>query len=126
MSARTISLSGVVNIQLPDGEIVERLVNRRTCPKCQRSYHLRANPPKTAGRCDVEGAELITRKDDTEQVIRHRIRVYWEQTAPVIEFYRARGLIRDVDGSQPIAQIARSLVGGMGDMVAVGPRSALA
>lgn len=104
-----VALSGVVNLQLPDGEIVQRLVNRRTCSKCQRSYHVQANPSRVAGVCDVDGAPLITRKDDVETVIRHRIRVYWEQTAPVVEFYKARALLHDVDARLPIAQIAGSL-----------------
>ena len=104
-----VSLTAVVNIQLPDSAIIDRLVHRLTCPKCQRSFHAKANAPKVAGQCDGCGSALARRKDDTEEVIRHRIRVYWEQTAPVVEFYRSRGLLHNVDGGQPIDRIGASL-----------------
>lgn len=104
-----VALSAVVNIQLSDDAIVERLVHRLSCSKCPRSYHTKANPPKVAGVCDGCQATLTRRKDDTEEVIRHRVRVYWEQTAPVVEYYRSRGLLRNVDGSQPIGSLASML-----------------
>lgn len=104
-----VALSAVVNIQLSDDAIVERLVHRLSCSKCPRSYHAKANPPKVAGVCDGCQAALTRRKDDTEEVIRHRVRVYWEQTAPVVDYYRTRGLLRTVDGSQPIGNIASML-----------------
>lgn len=109
MAANDVSLSGVVNITVPDQAIVDRLANRLTCPKCQRSYHATANPPSKAGVCDACGAALTVRKDDDESVIRNRIRVYWEQTAPVVEYYRSRGLLHDVDGQQAIDAIAASI-----------------
>lgn len=117
-----VSLTAVVNIQLPDEAIVERLVNRLSCSKCARSYHTRTNPPKVAGVCDGCQSALARRKDDTEEVIRHRVRVYWEQTAPVVDYYRARGLLRNVDGAMPIASISSMLREALMPM----PRSATA
>jgi adenylate kinase len=99
LAEHDVTLSGVVNITLPDGDIVDRLASRLTCPQCQRSYHAVSNPPRKAGACDACGTSLATRKDDNEAVIRHRIAVYWEQTAPVVEFCRGRGLVHDVDGT---------------------------
>lgn len=109
LAAKGVSLSGAVNITLPDQAIVDRLADRLTCPKCQRSYHASANPPRKAGACDACGTELTRRKDDQESVIRHRIRVYWEQTAPAVEYYRSRGLLHDVDGRRSIDANAASI-----------------
>ncbi len=98
-------LTRVVQLMLDDEAIVERLVNRRTCPKCGRSYHLISAPPKTPGVCDDDGAKLNWRKDDKEKVIRRRLKTYHEETAPVVEFYQNKGLVVEIDGSQTLEEI---------------------
>src|SRR5262245_2944289 len=92
------ALDAVINIAVPEGEIVERLGGRRACPSCGASFHLRFHPPMVEGRCDACGGRLERRADDADEVIRGRLEVYARQTAPVLEYYRRRGLLRDVDG----------------------------
>lgn len=88
----------VVNIDVPEDALVERLTGRRTCPGCGKVYNVSFSPPREAGKCDVCGAELQLRKDDQETVIRERLRVYRETTRPVVDFYRARPDYHEVDG----------------------------
>jgi adenylate kinase len=96
------SIHAVVQLDLDDEEIVRRLCLRRSCPKCGRVYHLQSNPPSQAGLCDGDGCELVHREDDNETTIRTRLSVYHEQTHPVVEFFRQRGLLHKVDASKPI------------------------
>jgi len=92
------SLDAVINITVPENEIIERLGGRRVCPACGASYHLRFHPSMVDGRCDACGGKLEQRADDASDVIRGRLEVYARQTAPVLDYYRRRGLLRDVDG----------------------------
>jgi len=82
----------------PEDEIVRRLSGRRVCPSCKAVYHLESKPPASPGVCDACGSALIQRADDEEEVIRERLRIYVEQTAPVAETYRDRGILVEVDG----------------------------
>lgn len=113
-----LTLDAVVLIDVDDDEIVERLSGRRICPKCGAVYHVRRNPPKEAGKCDRCGANLIQRDDDRVDVIRHRLEVYSRQTAPLIEHYRVRGILRCVDGTGNLTDVHHrivSLLGGADD-----------
>ncbi len=87
----------VVAFDLPSDVLESRLVNRRVCPTCQSVYNLLTQPPRVAGRCDRDGTELVQRPDDRPEAVATRLRVYAEQTAPLRELYRARGLLRAVD-----------------------------
>jgi adenylate kinase len=98
LQAAGLALDAVINIAVPEGAIVERLGQRRVCPSCGASFHLRFQPPMVEGRCDACGGRLERRADDEDDVIRGRLEVYARQTAPVLEHYRRRGLLRDVDG----------------------------
>ena len=91
-------LGRVVNIVVPEGEIALRLAGRRVCSQCGANYHESLRPPRTPGRCDACGGVLAQRRDDTLLVIRERLRVYEEQTAPLLEYYRRRGLLVTIDG----------------------------
>jgi adenylate kinase len=93
------SLDGVFMLRAPETEIVRRLSGRRTCPQCGAVFHIESRPPKNAGVCDACGSALVLRPDDTEEVIRERLRVYEEQTLPVAAAYRERGLLVDIDGT---------------------------
>lgn len=100
---RTLQASGrsvdaVVNITVPEREIVARLGGRRVCPSCGATYHVEYQPSKTADVCDACGGRLERRADDAEEVVRGRLEVYTRQTAPVLEHYRAAGLLHEVDG----------------------------
>jgi adenylate kinase len=99
-----------VNIQVNYNQLLRRITGRRNCPVCQTIYNVYMHPPKQDGICDIEGAELVQRADDTEEVFKERMRAYEALTAPVVEHYRARGRFAEVDGDRPIAAIASGIV----------------
>ncbi|MGI6551303.1 MAG: adenylate kinase [Syntrophomonadales bacterium] len=90
----------VVNIAVPDEIIVERIVGRRSCKKCNTVYHTKFNPPKVEGICDKCGEPLFQRADDQEETAVQRLRVYAEQTNPVLDFYSKKGVVKDIDGNR--------------------------
>jgi len=87
MKAAGVKLDFVLEIDVPDASIIERISGRRVHPASGRSYHLKFNPPKTAGRDDVTGDELIQRDDDKEETVKKRLDVYQKQTRPLVEYY---------------------------------------
>ena len=95
----SISLDAAYVLAAPEDEIVHRLGGRRVCPKCSEVYHLETKPPASAGVCDACGSALVQRADDTETIIRDRLRVYADRTLPVAAAYRDRGLLREIDAS---------------------------
>jgi adenylate kinase len=92
------TLRAVISLEVPEEEIVERLSGRRSCPKCGAVYHVVNQPPKFAGFCDNDDTGLVQREDDKEDRVKSRLRVYDEQTAPLKEWYRKKGLLRSIDG----------------------------
>ncbi|HHV80997.1 MAG TPA: adenylate kinase [bacterium] len=94
-------------IDVQDDEIIRRLTGRRYCPKCGRGYHIIYDPPKEDGVCDNDGEKLVQREDDKPETIRERLRVYRERTAPLIDYYKNRGLLEVVDGSGSIEEVHR-------------------
>ena len=99
-----------VSIQVDYNQLLRRITGRRNCPVCQTIYNIYTKPPQRDGFCDVEGAALVQRADDTEKVFAERMRAYAAQTAPVIEHYRELGRFVEVDGDRPIAAIAAGIV----------------
>jgi len=99
-----------VSIQVNYNQLLRRITGRRNCPVCQTIYNIYMNPPKKDGFCDVEGAALVQRADDTEEVFKERMRAYTALTAPVVDHYRALGRFAEVDGDRPIATIAAGIV----------------
>jgi adenylate kinase len=89
----------VVDLTVPDDEIVKRIAGRLTCKSCSNMQHKIYSPPKEQGKCDKCGGELYQRPDDKEDVVKKRLEVYHEQTAPLVEFYQSRGLLKKVDGT---------------------------
>lgn len=108
-----IKLDRVVNMEVDEKLLVERAVGRRICKSCGATYHVKNNPPKKEGTCDVDGGQLIQRADDTEETVANRIKVYKEQTSPLIDYYRAQGLLLNIDGSQGIDQVFDQIVKGL-------------
>jgi len=105
----------VIDIELERDEVIRRLSSRRVCRNCGKIYNLISNPPKVDGKCDACGGELYQRDDDRPEVIENRYDVYTSSTAPLIEFYRSRGLLAEVDGkADPDAIFARimEIIGG--------------
>lgn len=94
-----------VNLDVDEQIIVDRIVNRRSCKQCNEVYHLIAKPTRMEGVCDKCGGELYQRTDDTEAVVRERLRVYKERTLPLAEFYCQRGILVDVDGQGEIDDV---------------------
>jgi len=99
-----------VSIHVDYNQLLRRITGRRICPVCQTIYNVFVNPPRREGLCDVEGAGLVQRADDTEEVFKERMRAYEALTAPVVEHYRSLGRFAEVDGDRPIAEIAASIV----------------
>jgi adenylate kinase len=109
------SLGGKVNwvpyINVPEGELVERLTGRWTCrTNPQHIYNMKYNPPAKIGLCDHDGGELYQREDDKEETVKNRIQVYFKQTMPLIEYYRKAGVLIEVDGKQSIEKVGSDLL----------------
>ena len=99
-----------VSIHVDYNQLLRRVTGRRNCPVCQAIYNVYVNPPKRDGICDVEGAALVQRADDTEVVFEERMRAYGALTAPVVEHYRDLGRFAEVDGDRSIGAIAAGIV----------------
>jgi len=93
-------LDVVLYLDVAEEELVRRLTGRRVCEDCGATYHVDFDPPEEAGVCDECGGTLYQREDDTEETARERIRVYEENTAPVVEYFRDKGVLAEVDGEQ--------------------------
>lgn len=94
-------LDVVAVLEVPRDELVKRLTGRRVCSECGRNYHVEYDPPEEPGVCDDCGGELVQREDDEEDVVRERLRVYEENTAPVVEHYDEEGSLVRIDGDRP-------------------------
>ena len=92
-------------IDVPDEEVIRRLSGRRVCVKSGHNYHVEFDPPKREGVCDQDGSRLIQRDDDKPDVIANRLRVYHEQTEPLIDYYDKQGLMRRIDGTRAPAEV---------------------
>lgn len=95
--AEIVAVDAVVNFDIADSEVVERLSGRRVCKGCGQNYHIKFMPSAKEGLCDKCGTELYTRDDDKIEAITHRLEVYRDQTAPLIEYYRAKNQLVDID-----------------------------
>ncbi len=98
-------IDAVININVPEEEVVKRIAYRRTCRNCGAVYHLIYNPPKEDNKCDKCGAELYQRDDDKEETVRERFKVYREKTEPLIEYYKEKGILYEVDGTKDINDV---------------------
>ncbi|HEY6009618.1 MAG TPA: adenylate kinase [Geobacteraceae bacterium] len=105
LSKKGMSIDHVISIEVPNEELVERLTGRRTCKACGAGFHVQFDPPKKAGVCDKCGGELYQRDDDKEATIRNRLKVYEDQTAPLIAYYKKAGLLRPIAGQGSIDDI---------------------
>lgn len=99
-----------VYLRVGEAELLRRLSGRWLCRSCGAPYHTVTAPPKQPGRCDRCGGELYQRPDDTEETARHRLKVYFEATVPLIEYYQRRGVLREVNGEQDVESVRRDLM----------------
>ncbi len=95
----------VIQLLVDYNEILQRIAGRRSCPSCGRIYNVYLQPPKVEGVCDVEGATLVCRPDDREDVVKERLKAYEQQTLPLVDYYSARGRLVAVDGDQPVEEV---------------------
>ncbi len=100
----------VLNIVVDSEVLVERAVGRRTCPRCSAVYHVKFNPPMNEGVCEKCGTALIQRDDDKEETVRNRLQVYQEQTEPLIDYYRKKGKLVDIEGAGGIEAVFAEMV----------------
>ena len=105
-----IKLDGVINIVVPLDKLMARLTGRRVCKGCGASYHVLFNPPKTEGKCNTCGGELYQRSDDNEESVGTRLKAYQDKTQPLIDYYKAKGLLLDVNGDQEIKKVLEDIV----------------
>src|ERR1700722_3741630 len=98
-------ITAALLLEVPDSEIVKRIAGRRVCVKADHNYHVDFDPPKNEGVCDQDGSRLIQRDDDKPEVIENRLRVYHEQTEPLVEHYDEQGLMRRIDGTRPATEV---------------------
>jgi adenylate kinase len=103
-------VKSVSYICVPEDVLIERLAGRWTCRKAGHIFHEKYNPPHQTGICDFDGSELYQREDDKTDTVKRRIRVYIEQTQPLIEYYSKHGLLTEVDGKKPIEQVTNDLL----------------
>ena len=114
LDAANVQIDHVVSIEIDDDVIVGRMTGRRVCSKCGASYHIVANPPKTEGVCDLCGSELVIRKDDAPETVRHRLEVYHKTTEVLKNYYAQQEKLRLVDGNQPIEDAFRDILKAIG------------
>jgi len=110
LGERGFNLSRVINFQVSQPEIVKRLSGRRSCPKCQATYHVDFGPSKNGHSCDRCGEALVQRSDDQPEAIATRLRVYEEQTAPLISYYEQKNVLTHVNGAEPVDAVYKSLM----------------
>lgn len=110
LEEHNLKLDHVFCLNIEDDVVVDRQAGRLFAPKSGRVYHERNNPPKVEGKCDVTGEALVKRDDDKEEVIRHRLNVYREQTAPVKTYYETTGMVKEFDGNQSVDAVFEQLV----------------
>jgi adenylate kinase len=102
-------IDGVIHLELPEDEVRRRVLSRRLCPGCGMDYNLIADRPKVEGRCDICGHELITRADDTPEALAARLRDYHEKTRPVLELFRRKEVVHDVDARPAPEEVQATL-----------------
>lgn len=94
-----------LDVEASDELIIKRMAGRRTCPACGAIYHIVTLPPKTEGICDRCGADLIQRKDDNEETVKNRLKIYHEVTEPLISYYKKEGILEEIDGAEELDKV---------------------
>ena len=115
LEAAGIRFDHVVSLEVSDETIEERMSGRRVCEHCGASYHIKAVPPRTEGVCDVCGKELIVRKDDAPETVKNRLKVFHAETEPLKDFYEKLGVLKLVEGNQPIEAATRDILAALGE-----------
>lgn len=98
-----------IDVDVPDENIVRRMSGRRACLKCGATYHIEHVPPKAEGICDACGSELVLRDDDKPETVQNRLKVYHDQTQPLIDFYTEKGVLKTVDGTVDMKDVFQAI-----------------
>ncbi len=109
------SIDYAINVEVPDENIVNRMSGRRACVGCGATYHIKYSPTKVEGKCDTCGAELIIRDDDKPETVLNRLNIYHEQTQPLIDYYSAKGVMKEVDGTVDMNDVFDAIVAILGE-----------
>jgi adenylate kinase len=115
LAAQGHSIALVLYITAPDQVLIERVSGRRICRTCGESYHIKFHPPQKPGVCDKDGGELYQRDDDKEETVRKRLQVYRQQTDPLVEYYRRKDILVEINGDQPIEAVTAELSAALAD-----------
>ena len=107
-------LDYAIDVDVPDENIIHRMGGRRACLKCGATYHVEYVPPKKEGICDVCGSELVLRDDDKPETVKNRLKVYHDQTQPLIEYYTKQNVLHSVDGTQDVNKVFSDITGMLG------------
>jgi adenylate kinase len=110
LEKRSERIRVVVEIRVPEDVLVRRLAGRRVCENCGATFHIEFDPPRQPGICDRCGGALIQRADDTPDAVRRRLDLFFEQTAPLLAYYRERKLLVSVDGDRPVEDVTEDIV----------------
>ncbi|MEW4383605.1 adenylate kinase [Staphylococcus epidermidis] len=110
MSELDREIDAVINIEVPEEELMNRLTGRRICEKCGTTYHLVFNPPKVDGICDIDGGKLYQREDDNPETVSNRLSVNVKQSKPILEYYNNKGVLKNIDGSKDIDQVTNDVI----------------
>lgn len=102
-------IDAVLSIYLSEEEVIKRLSNRRVCSSCGANYNVVTQPPQSSDRCDLCSGKVIMRDDDNPETIKKRLKVYNDQTSPLIDYYSASGVLRKVEGSKPVEEVFKNL-----------------
>ncbi|HDG3932683.1 TPA: adenylate kinase [Staphylococcus aureus] len=110
MSELDRNIDAVINIEVPEEELMNRLTGRRTCESCGTTYHLVFNPPKVEGICDIDGGKLYQREDDNPETVANRLSVNIKQSKPILDFYDQKGVLKNIDGSKDISDVTKDVI----------------
>lgn len=110
MSELDREIDAVINIEVPEEELMNRLTGRRICEKCGTTYHLVFNPPKVDGICDIDGGKLYQREDDNPETVSNRLSVNVKQSKPILEYYNEKGVLKNIDGSKDIDEVTKDVI----------------
>lgn len=116
MAETGLRIDAAVDFHVSTEVLIERSVGRRVCRSCGATYHVKHNPSRRGDLCEVCGGPLVQRDDDREETVMRRLAVYEEQTAPLVEFYRRKGLLRRVNGDQPLASVTAEVGAVLSDL----------
>ena len=115
LKSKDQNIDSVVDIEVPDSAIIPRAAGRRVCRNCGKPYHVTFNPPKQEGVCDDCGGEVYQRADDSEETVKNRLKVYAEQTAPLVDYYKKANVLVEINGDQAMDKVFADICKALGE-----------